>query len=197
MADRVPEDSPETSQAGQGSDAGDSSAAATATAGATAGAAVTAAAEAAERAFEDRARADAHSIRVALPALGHGLIATVLGLHAVATVVLSAVVFSAEFPYPVMYPLMGLIAWLFLAIRFTAWVGGRRISAAALFVFNLCLTAFWVLILADQVPGRLVVRDHLVRRDDTPVLWVPIALYAASAAVMVLHSVTRTSRRPA
>jgi len=149
----------------------------------------------AERAIEERVLRDARSIRVALPELGHGLIAAVLGAHAAATVALCFIVFAEPFPYPVMYPLMGLIAWLFLAIRFTAWVAGRRVSAAALLVFNLLLTTFWVFVLGDQVPARVVAADGLVARPDLPILWVPIALYALSAALLVTHATTRW-RRP-
>jgi len=151
--------------------------------------------QAAEAAMKELAQRDAGLLRKVL-ARG-GLVGAVLAAHGAASGVLCLIVFAEPFPYPVMYPLMGLLAFLFLAIRFTALAAGRLFSAGALLLFNIALTAFWCFILVDQIPGRVVVVSNgQVWRGDLHLLWVPVGLYGVSMALLLTHAITRR-RRPA
>jgi len=149
-----------------------------------------------KEALESRVQADARKVRGAFGRLRAGFAAGVLAMHAAATLGVTYVVFSEAFPYPVMYPLMGILLWLFLAFRFLAQATGRRVRAAALVVFNLLLTAFWVFVLADQVPARrVVVEGRLVERDPLPVLYIPVALYLLAAVAMLVQTVLMRLRQ--
>ena len=106
----------------------------------------------AEKAIEEQLRADVQRAKKAVLTLSRGMIAAVMALHLLGTVVLGTVVFSAPFPYPVMYLVMGLLLWLVLALRYTAWAARRRFSATLLLVTNLGLNAFWLLVLVDDEP---------------------------------------------
>lgn len=132
---------------------------------------------------------DARKIRRAARLLSHGTIGVVLALHLVATGIVSWVVLTEPFPYPVMYVLNGLLLFLVLAIRFTALLNGRTISAALWLAANLVLHGFWVWVLADQVPGRPIITGRVVARLDQPVLWVSIVLYVLAMAGMLGHAV--------
>jgi hypothetical protein len=148
----------------------------------------------AEQAIGEAVRHDAAALRRALPLLSHGMIAGVLASHLAGTGVLAGIVFSEPFPYPLMYVLMGVLLWLTLVIRFTAWAGGRRVSAFLLMLANLLGNAFWIAILADQVAGRPVVTGRVEARLDLPWLWLPIGLYALAMATMVAHAVIHRRR---
>ena len=147
----------------------------------------------AEKAIEEQLRADVQRAKKAVLTLSRGMIAAVMALHLLGTVVLGTVVFSAPFPYPVMYLVMGLLLWLVLALRYTAWAARRRFSATLLLVTNLGLNAFWLLVLVDQVPARPVVLERLQSRPETPALWVPIGCYAVAMALTLGHAILRWS----
>jgi hypothetical protein len=124
-----------------------------------------------------RVRADAGRVRRAVRLLSHGMVAGVLAIHLLATATLSWIVLSHPVPHPEMYPVMGLVLLLVLSTRFTALLGGRTSAAARGLIVNFLLHAFWMWILVDQVPARMIVGDRVVER--TPLLWlaVPIFLY--------------------
>ena len=138
-------------------------------------------------AVKGQVQADAARVRRAVRLLGHGMVAGVLATHLLATAVLSWVVLSYPVPHPEMYPLMGLVLGLVLTTRFTALLGGRRAAAARGMVLNLLLHAFWLAVLVDQVPARMIVADEVVER--APLLWlaVPIALYLLALGGMIAH----------
>lgn len=154
----------------------------------------------AAEALQERLHKDLVVIERTLPRLFHGVAAAVLGVHAIGTGLLAWIVFTEVFPYPAMYLLMGILLWLLVAIRYTAWMAHRRISAFLLLVASLALHVFWTAVLADQVPGRPIVTGRVVARPDLPVLYVPIAMYAMSMAGLVGQSVAALGparRRPA
>lgn len=141
-------------------------------------------------------RADADLIRGAIPVLTNGLTAGVLTIHLAATTLLTWIVFTESFPYPVMYPLMGLLLWLFIALRFIAQYTGRSVAAGGLVIFNLALLAFWVWILLDKVPAQAVVAGSVRNRPDLPVLYVPIALYTVAGVTLLIQlAVARMRKR--
>ena len=153
----------------------------------------------AAEALQERLHKDRALIGRTLPRLFHGVAAAVLGTHAIATGLLAWIVFTEVFPHPAMYLLMGILLWLLVAIRYTAWMAHRRISAFLLLVASVGLHVFWTAVLGDQVPARPVVTGRVVARPDLPVLYVPIALYALAMAGLVGQAVAAlrpSGRRP-
>ncbi|NOZ00344.1 MAG: hypothetical protein GXP54_00445 [Deltaproteobacteria bacterium] len=141
------------------------------------------------------AQADADRIRGALPVLTHGLTAWVMTIHLAATAVLSWIVFTNDFPYPIMYPLMGLLLWLFIALRFIAQYTGQTFAAGGLVVTNLVLLVFWVWVLLDKVPGRPVIIGRVTGRPELPILYVPIAMYSVAGLSLLVQLVVARLRR--
>jgi len=140
-------------------------------------------------------RADADKIRTVLPTLTHGLTAIVLTIHLAATSALTWIVFTEAFPHPVMYPLMGVLLWLFIALRFLAQYAGRNVAAGSLVAFNLALLVFWVWVLLDKVPGQAVMAGPVTRRTELPILYVPIALYVTAGVTLIAQLVVARIRR--
>ncbi|MBL6974181.1 MAG: hypothetical protein ISR64_00480 [Deltaproteobacteria bacterium] len=140
-------------------------------------------------------RADADKIRTVLPTLIHGLTAIVLTIHLAATSALTWIVFTEAFPHPVMYPLMGVLLWLFIALRFLAQYAGRNVAAGSLVAFNLALLVFWVWVLLDKVPGQAVMAGPVTRRTELPILYVPIALYVTAGVTLIAQLVVARIRR--
>jgi hypothetical protein len=144
----------------------------------------------------DQVRRDADRLRRAAALLSHGTIAGVVALHVGATASLTAIVFARPFPYPLMYPLMGVLLLFLLGIRVVAVAAGRRGAAIRAMATNLAMHAFFLYVLADQIPARTVVRRQLIERPDQWVLLLPIGLYAAAMAGMIVHGfLHRRSRR--
>lgn len=134
---------------------------------------------------------DAERLRRAAALLTHGTVAVVVALHLGGTVALTAVVFTRPFPYPFMYPLMGFLLVNLLGIRFVAVAAGRRGAAIRAMVTNLVMHAFFLYVLADQIPARAVVRRDVIDRPEQWVLLLPIGLYVAAMAGMILHGFLR------
>lgn len=134
---------------------------------------------------------DAERLRRAASLLTHGTVAVVVALHLGATVALTAIVFTRPFPYPFMYPLMGLLLVTLLGIRFVAVAAGRRAAAIRAMVTNLVMHAFFLYVLADQIPVRAVVRRSVIERPEQWVLLLPIALYGVAMAGMIVHGFLR------
>lgn len=140
--------------------------------------------------LRDQVRTDARRLRGLMRGLRTGLAAGALTLHLGATLAVTWVVFTEAFPYPAMYPLMGLILWLFAAFRFFAQALRRHVAAAALVVFNLLLLGFWILVLLDQVPARpVVLGGRVVARPDLEILLVPVAMYAIAGIAIAVQTV--------
>ncbi len=139
--------------------------------------------------LREQVREDAQRLWGLMRGLRTGLAAGALTLHLGATLAVTWVVFTEAFPYPAMYPLMGLILWLFACFRFFAQALRRHVAAAGLVLFNLALLAFWGAVLADQIPGRpVVVEGHVVSRPDLPILVVPIGMYALAALAIAVQT---------
>lgn len=137
----------------------------------------------------ERVRDDARRLRSLARVLRTGLAAGALTLHLSATLAVTWIVFAEAFPYPAMYPLMGLVLWLFAAFRFFAQAAKHHTAAAVLVLFNLVLLTFWGAILVDQVPGRpVVVEGRVVVRPDLPILYVPIAMYGLVAVAIIIQT---------
>ncbi len=131
-------------------------------------------------AVRGRMRADASRVRRAARLLGHGMVAGVLAVHLLASASLSWIVLSHPVPHPEMYPLMGLVLWLVLTTRFTALLTGRKAAATRNLVVSLLLHAFWLVVLIDQVPARMVVGDQVVERAPMTWLLLPMGLYVVA-----------------
>lgn len=138
-------------------------------------------------AVRGQVRADAARLRRVVRLMSHGMVAGVMATHLLATAVLSWIVLTHPVPHPEMYPLMGLVLGLVLTTRFTALLGGRRAAATRGLIVNLLLHAFWLAVLVDQVPTRMIAADKVVER--APMLWLaaPIALYLLALGGMVAH----------
>lgn len=138
------------------------------------------------KAISEVVRADARRLHTIWPQIWHGTSAGLLILHGAATGALSWIVFTEPFPYPVMYPIMGITLWLFFALVPMARASGKTITAIVLTLFNLAMLAFWVAVIVDQVPGRdVALGGRLVRRPEMEVLYVPAAMYAFAGLALV------------
>jgi len=140
-------------------------------------------------ALAGRVRADASRVRRAVRLLGHGMVAGVLAIHLLATASLSWIVLSYPVPHPEMYPVMGLVLWLVLTTRFTALLGGRPSAAARGLIVNLLVHGFWIWILLDQVPARMIVGDRVVERAPLVMLAGPIFLYLVALGGTLAHGI--------
>ncbi len=140
-------------------------------------------------AIRDRVRRDAGRVRRVRDLFRQAGVGFLLGLHLAATAVLTAIVFSESFPYPFMYLAMGLLLWGVYTMRFRALRGGRRAAAFRSAIVNILLTCFWIYVLVDQIPGRPVVTGSVMARPDIVLLWIPIGMYAAAQAGMIIHGV--------
>jgi hypothetical protein len=141
----------------------------------------------------DRMHSDADRIRRLAHALVRGGAAGVMLIHLSATASVSWIVFSNPFAWPLMHVSMGLLLALLLGIRLAAVIGNRRGAAIRAFVTNLVMHAFWIFVLLDQIPGRVVFQRTLVQRPDLPILWVPVVLYVLAMIGMIGQGVV--SRR--
>ena len=140
---------------------------------------------------------DAERLHRARKVLGRGLAAATLAAHMLATLVLSLIVFANPFPYPLMSILMGLVLWLVLAIRLASDMGRRPWMNGFMVLFNLVLNGFWMAVLVDQMPGRLVVKhDETMWRGDMPLLWLPVLLFALACVGLVVRWVLSVRHRP-
>jgi hypothetical protein len=142
-------------------------------------------------ALREQVLADAIRIQKTARLMSHGLVAAVLVTHMAATALLTWIVLANPVPHPGMYPMMGLVLWLVLTTRFTAMMSGRKAAAIRGLVINLLLHAFWIAILVDQIPARMIAGNTMVQRD--PLVWLaaPIALYCVALCGMIVHSSMR------
>lgn len=146
--------------------------------------------------IREQVRRDAERLRRAAALLSHGAIAGVVALHVGASATLTAIVFSRPFPYAFMYPLMGFLLLNLLGIRFVAVAAGRRTAAIRAMITSLTLHAFFLYVLFDQIPARTVVQRRLIERPDQWILLLPIGLYLAAMAGMIIQGfLVRRSRR--
>ncbi len=141
---------------------------------------------------------DVARLRRVRKVLRRGLAAAILAVHGLGTVVLGWIVFARPFPYPTMYVVMGLVLWLVLAIRLAARMGKRPWMNGFMVLFNLVLNAFWIAVLLDQIPSRIIAeRSSMIVRDDQTILWLPIALYVlACAGLVVRYVISMVQRAP-
>ena len=95
-----------------------------------------------------------------------------------------------------MYLVFVMVQFIYLLLYVKAYVDGRRIAGAILLLGNACLALFAMVILEDQIAGRIVwYGGETLFRESLSALWAPVAMQGIFIVLLVLHFFVLGSRR--